>query len=314
MADSVRIIADSFFSIGKTHQVCEDYCISGENPNPYVILADGCSSSKNTDVGARLLVHSAEELLARFKFEHEAALLDLGAFSIRKAETVCGGLGMPRESLDATLVVAFSLGESFNLITFGDAIVAIKHKEQIGDKDLVRVYSVKYADEMPYYLSYSGDIQREKLYREINIKKHKNSSIQTVWDSWHDTEYKYPFYTREKFIRMQWDCFDWVMIASDGLDSFRNMKTGEAIPLQDIVKRFTSFKVTKGEFMKRTARKALKELAKENIFPMDDISLGCLLIKRDKENRSVCWKCGHVIADPVEINCTNCHSIVKSEG
>ena len=54
---------DSYFTNGKVNKVCQDYVIHGETPVPYVILCDGCSSSKFTDVGARILAHSAKEAL-----------------------------------------------------------------------------------------------------------------------------------------------------------------------------------------------------------------------------------------------------------
>ena len=65
--------ADSVFNIGATHAVCQDYVIarSGEttfgspNAGPYIILSDGCSSSPDTDMGARLLVKAMDQTLIR---------------------------------------------------------------------------------------------------------------------------------------------------------------------------------------------------------------------------------------------------------
>ena len=59
---------DSAFQIGKTHDVCEDFALTGtfedeKNTARYVIVSDGCSSSQNTDLGSRLLSFSiANEL------------------------------------------------------------------------------------------------------------------------------------------------------------------------------------------------------------------------------------------------------------
>ena len=51
---------DAFFSIGKTHMVCQDYARSGTTRagHPYAIVCDGCSSSPDTDLGSRFLAMS----------------------------------------------------------------------------------------------------------------------------------------------------------------------------------------------------------------------------------------------------------------
>ena len=49
---------DTFYSTGKSHQVCEDYVVANCR-YPIICLSDGCSSSKDTDVGSRLIVRSA---------------------------------------------------------------------------------------------------------------------------------------------------------------------------------------------------------------------------------------------------------------
>ncbi len=53
---------DSFFSMAKQHAVCQDYAIGGMLPSPFLVLCDGCSSSNNSDVGARILAISARKI------------------------------------------------------------------------------------------------------------------------------------------------------------------------------------------------------------------------------------------------------------
>ena len=69
------INVDSFLKKGKQHFICEDYIINSDDRDtmPYIILSDGCSSSENTDIGSRVLVRSAlnildEKLDIEFKF------------------------------------------------------------------------------------------------------------------------------------------------------------------------------------------------------------------------------------------------------
>lgn len=50
-----EIIADSFFTIGSRHEVCQDYCLDINNRT--VALSDGCSSNSHSDFGSRILVN-----------------------------------------------------------------------------------------------------------------------------------------------------------------------------------------------------------------------------------------------------------------
>ncbi len=50
---------DWFSSQGSQHRINQDYVLSG---NDYVILSDGCSMAPNSDIGARLLTHSAKQI------------------------------------------------------------------------------------------------------------------------------------------------------------------------------------------------------------------------------------------------------------
>ena len=56
--------ANSAINIGATHSLCEDYVIA-QSEGHYVILSDCCSSSPDTDIGARLLVKAAENILTK---------------------------------------------------------------------------------------------------------------------------------------------------------------------------------------------------------------------------------------------------------
>ena len=61
----MTVALDSYYTIGKVHLYCQDYVFQGWKPVPHVILADGCSASPNSDVGARLLVLNARRELER---------------------------------------------------------------------------------------------------------------------------------------------------------------------------------------------------------------------------------------------------------
>ena len=56
--------ADAYFEIGATHLVCQDYALAfANNEYAYAIVSDGCTSSPNTDIGARLISVIAKDAI-----------------------------------------------------------------------------------------------------------------------------------------------------------------------------------------------------------------------------------------------------------
>jgi hypothetical protein len=75
------VITDSYFEIGNTHEVCQDYALSGKlNDNLYyAIITDGCSQSHKecgeVDLGARVVAYAARDALFQY-FNKETELID----------------------------------------------------------------------------------------------------------------------------------------------------------------------------------------------------------------------------------------------
>lgn len=110
--------SDAFFSIGKTHEVCQDYARAGDlDGRQFAIVSDGCSSSPDTDFGARALVMSA------IQCRKEISWLPLVAdWTIWHAKDIIKGYGLSPFCLDATLLSIFpSPGKGwFNIQVCGD--------------------------------------------------------------------------------------------------------------------------------------------------------------------------------------------------
>lgn len=70
--------------------------------------------------------------------------------------------------------------------------------------------------------------------------------------------------------------YEYMIISSDGLDSFYHQEIGGKIPLEVTVAQLTKFKSLKGEFLKRRTKRRIREYAKDGIFHHDDISVGIL--------------------------------------
>jgi hypothetical protein len=269
---------DTFLTMGKGHKICEDYILSGTNPLPYIILADGCSSSKATDMGARLLCFLAQQYI-RFRVPFNKYFQpnhdDMGLWIIHNAELVGKQLGLPKNALDATLVIAYKKFDSdqVRVHLYGDGCVVHSGPEYLSIKE------IQYSKNAPYYLSYKIDIERDNLYAKMHQKKIIKDYI--------------PIITKQPFGYIIQSCWDYditkkkncLLIASDGLTSFIKNRI-DLIPITDYANELFNFQTTKGEFLKRRINWLLKDLAKNNTYNYDDLSIGAFLLEEEDENYS----------------------------
>src|SRR5688572_3601816 len=122
--------ANSASNIGATHSLCQDYVIaqngSANGGGPYVILSDGCSSSPDTDIGARLLVKAAEKLFTHHGVEDaeqlhkKAAQLALGWACL---------IQVPAECVDATLMTIHVSEQSLIVACSGDGAIVLESRD-----------------------------------------------------------------------------------------------------------------------------------------------------------------------------------------
>ena len=268
-----EINTDSFFRIGKTHRVCEDYALHGTSPVPYVIVSDGCSSSNHVDVGARILAHSAKVILKHAFDSNRVDLLKYSDTSFYKwlgdevkwsGRDAVSRIGIPLACLDATLIVAFYFEQTNEIIVcmYGDGCVVFKSKETgLG------YVTVDFKGNAPYYLSYWLDDNRNESYKNF-VGKDALTLTDYVGGVENKTEYDFDHYSMFRFLASE---YDFIGIASDGIGTF-------SLPIIDVVKEFTAFKNTTGEFVRRRMGKAIQTYNRNGIDHMDDASFGVLNI------------------------------------
>ncbi len=265
--------SDSYFLMGHSHYVCEDYALTGRrNGFEYVIVSDGCSSSDDTDIGARILAKCAVDAIdvlfipygdhAEMKVIHH----NIGQMTIRNAQKVVRSLGLPDKSLDATLLIAISIdGENGITYTttfcYGDGVFAYKKNDKIFYR------SIEYPSGAPYYLSYSLDKEREKLYFE----EFGNKLII------HDENIESPVHTLiENFtLKFQICNAEYVAIMSDGVGTYHGGI--ETISDVDIINKMMSFKNHNGLFVKRRLISIERSLEK-GVVHSDDVSMAAIYL------------------------------------
>lgn len=270
------ITTDTFLKIGSQHQICEDYIIEGDiHDLQYIILSDGCSSSKNTEMGARILCHLAKKYLGyrideakNFKLDHGK----MGSWIIHNAELIARQMGLPISCLDATLMVSYHYNGRVFVYAYGDGTVILK--ENNGD---ITVDSISFSNNAPYYLSYKIDPIRDKIYYENKNSmffsektNHSELCTELAYDLPQSLAYSVEYYQS-------------IFVCSDGIESFIRKDPAERdlISVFDIIGPLSTFKNYKGEFLKRRVKRALKSFDDDGITHADDLSIGVYLRTED---------------------------------
>jgi hypothetical protein len=169
--------ADSYYEIGSSHVACEDYALSGTKDGlSWAIVSDGCSSSKHTDVGARILAHTAKDVLLRMyvlkRLTDKRFMEDGGIESefydmvLERALAARASLRLDYDVFDATLLTAFAVrhpGEPdpvWGAFAIGDGSVVVRHASGFHDVRL------SYQSNAPYYISYRMCKEKDEGYRQ----------------------------------------------------------------------------------------------------------------------------------------------------
>lgn len=238
---------DFFIKQGSSHDMCQDYVVTKPNQ---VILSDGCSSAKDSDVGARLLA------------------LAIANKKLDKLLETSRTLGLDDMCLCAT---SLSLKLKEDVLEFqrcGDGAFAV------GTKDgnvFMDVYS--YGTNMPWYYAY-GPMGLTANFAQVPYNfcvttgyTIKNEKAEQVCSSLAE---KYNHYTA-----MPLKDIAWAAVLSDGIDSFSD-KNNEHVPITQVIKELFSFKNFHGEFVKRRMNKAFEVFEKNGWKNFDDFSIGVL--------------------------------------
>jgi hypothetical protein len=263
--------ANSTFSIGKDHIICEDYALAYAGPTiSYAIVSDGCSASPEVDFGARCLAMSAKRELRLNP--------DVLAFDSRKAITNAQRVidvfpYLSPQFLDATLLVAAVNASAKNQLAvymYGDGVMVHRKKDGI-----VAVH-IQLSSGAPDYLSYHLDPLRKQGYEALEDNK-KLVTIRTAegkLDTSRTGDYDPfdPFIYETNVVEG-----DVVAVISDGINSFRKMNN-DPIPWNDLIDEFTGYKTFEGEFVLRRIAAFKRKCLKEGITHSDDISVAAIVV------------------------------------
>lgn len=163
------MLTDSFYEIGTSHEICEDFAIHGPN---YAIVSDGCSNggkSCGTDWGSRLISKAAERHINTLPILSPEQFLDKTTKEAQRLLEPFYDLG--GESLTATLLLARRGETHCHTLVVGDGVVGCRKRD--GTWMVMRFESG--CPNKPFYLRYdmiNGGRKRylEECTREVKIE------------------------------------------------------------------------------------------------------------------------------------------------
>ncbi|MCK5606305.1 protein phosphatase 2C domain-containing protein [Candidatus Pacearchaeota archaeon] len=277
----INVNSDTFIEIGSQHKVCEDYILSGDN---YIILADGCSSSKNSEMGARILCYMAQQFL---KYRHlklgdeDDFAHRMGLWVIHNAEMTARHLGIKRSCLDATLVVGIRSVDNIYVFMYGDGYIITQDK--FGN---IRIRWVEYTKNMPFYLRYMIDEDGLLSYHDEKITKTRLIDYENTA---HVDRIEVA-YDQIGIHAFSLDTYKSVSICSDGVGSFLDPdaepNSNKIIEVRNLIPEMLGFKTTAGTFLQRRMNKFSKTMKRKGIEHFDDLSMGTFLMEEQDDGQN----------------------------
>lgn len=280
---------NAYFEIAAHYQVCEDYAISGTYQDmAYAIVCDGCSSSENSDVGARLMAHIAKGVIMYLK---DRNLLGSPEFVnhfkeliVRKGIEVKNSLGLSTDAFDATLLVHIAFDSKILSIAWGDGYIMYKTKDS---KHLV--YDISFSTGAPYYLSYEMSTSKKQKYMDefgegtITIKNMTLSAEGAV--EW-ERSITNPIIAESLYKEAYASMISFATVSSDGLGTYQDNPKGikedgtekRKYKAIEIIPQMMAYKTIAGEFVIRRMHRMKTDMAKANIIHFDDISCASIAL------------------------------------
>jgi len=276
---------DSYYEIGSSHKVCQDYCISIEEDKiAYAILSDGCSSSKDSAIGACLLSITAKSVISHLKdrmsIRSSSYISTFSSILISKIKDIQSSLNISSYMLDATLLVNIIEKETFLCFGWGDGFFISKDTD-----DNILIKDISYYDEAPYYPSYDIDPTRKSLYQLMYSDKSVITRATTCLDNEGGYRYSNCIQINNPFSPVLIAEGDKVNIksitlCSDGLKTYykKDDKEKKKLNTQFIIPKILDYKSTKGEFVTRRMSRLKKEMIEAQIQHSDDISCTTIIL------------------------------------
>ncbi|BDI28095.1 hypothetical protein CCAX7_001460 [Capsulimonas corticalis] len=271
---------DCAFFIGADHKICQDYALcSGGDDSCAVVLSDGCSSSPDTDIGARLLVKAAAGSMSLIDVIPDPfeSLDRYHQQTLRLAALGCNVIRLDPACLDATLMTIKANAEGFVVSCYGDGVFALLRRDGVAE-----IYSIDFADGYPHYLSYLLHPERHDEF-EAWTSNIKHVTRQLLPRDGSEPNTRVSDAAVEFYYGSAADYLFAVAI-SDGIFSFTEApqpgspQPGRTLPLEDVLTPLLDFKNASGEFVQRRLQAFLRTCALRRWRHSDDLAMAAIYL------------------------------------
>lgn len=260
------LYCDHFYTMGKTHSVCEDYALKGNKPIPFVVVCDGCSASEHSDLGAKVLSLTTKHILENTP-EWPLSYNEFGQRLITRSLWVINEMQLRNCALDSTVMLAFLHENTIRVYIYGDGCLLFQD-----NNDNIGFIDISFTHNAPFYLTYWPDKERQEEYGNYAPKP------LLITDSVNGTSGPMSYQTPLSF-SFSLDKFHTIAIASDGATQVINIDNGQKLPLFDVTQKLLAFDNCQGSFVNAHMEQLLDSYEQKGIFPADDLSLGVFINK-----------------------------------
>lgn len=263
--------ADFYFESGLGKHICQDYAVAGIHKGiAYAIGSDGCSSSPDTDIGARLISLTARSIsIPSWQVNPilDTASKIIGSLVTDRCQNLWRQLNVPPNMFDATLwIILWPENGNPVVMGWGDGVIIADY----GDHK--KVVKHEYPYNAPLYLTYDiQEARKAEHYRQYGALK----SVLSEWELYRDltsklvlqTELKWDTYFARTFAQ---EGLVSIAVCSDGINTYMDNQN-VSIPFWEMAIDFTAYKILGGEFVKRRMGKLSKELITAGVHHYDDV-------------------------------------------
>lgn len=265
------INVDSFFTQGKSHKVCEDYALSVNGDINLFSVSDGCSSSKHSDFGSRILSKSLEACMKLPMYQNlpDDNLLPLNVSLWNKSLDVTHFLNMDKCCLDATLIFGYVKDNKAIITMYGDGCIAIEYKDK-----MIKYFDIEYDQNAPYYLAYHFDDARQKAFKDLKQTKKVSTTI-FFTDGGESVGSHLSNNDVERFT-FDLENIKSISLFTDGVKTL--LPNAQSMPkksMEYILKELVRFPITNGEFVNRRCMRFIKTHPEYHFY--DDFSMATLV-------------------------------------
>ena len=262
---------DSFFTIGHTHEVCQDYAFSGITPNgiPYAVVTDGCSSSTGAvDFGARIMAHAIKGIIEDVGHNKYCSdgVIQMVIHDLKSAMvSSIHEFGLSMEDFLVTIQAVFIWNNEVFYLMYGDGVHML-------DWDFM---SWEFSSGAPYYLGYEIGGMRGSYMAQfgefpVHLADHtgKTPEPHTVEEYIDDVTYR-------AFRKPLANSTTKYAVGSDGLKSFS--LAGASCSTEWVVDEVMSIKNFNYGFLKRRMKRFLST---DTLKHYDDVSVAMIISEK----------------------------------